>query len=122
MPDKPTLASDAKPAVDTFLHSLKPEVRRSFLGLRALLINLGPDVHEEAQPDHVRYARKRTFAEARLVRNKLILAFPEGNRLSDPEGKLLRKGDERHLRVEANEELDGHVQQFVREAYRQARE
>lgn len=121
MQDKPSFAADAAPKVDTFLENLKPDARRGFLNLRALLVSLGADVRENVEKDHVTYARARPFVEARLVRGRLVVAFPEGERLRDPEGRLLRKGSERHLRIEASDDLDAHMQGFVREAYVQAR-
>lgn len=121
MPDQPMLAADAAPTIEDFLAKLKGNARSGFLSLRALLVSLGADVTEEPHENEVVYARARPFAIARIVRAKLHLVLPDGDKLPDPLGRLLRKGNERHVRLDDGDELDAHLQEFVRKAYVLAR-
>lgn len=121
MPDRPTLAADAGATLEDFLDKLPSRAKRAFLTLRALLVNLGPDVTETVRESEVTYARGKPFVVARLQRGRLLAVFPEGERLADPLGRLLRKGRERYLRLEEPDDLDAHAQGFARHAYVLAR-
>jgi hypothetical protein len=122
VPDRPTLAADAATAkLEDFLQKLPLGARRSFLSLRALLSNLGPDVTETVRDAEVVYARARAFVIARLQRGRLLAVFPDGEQLDDPLGRLLRKGRERYVRLEDADDLDAHLQEFARKAYVLAR-
>ncbi len=114
-------ATDVIPTVDDFLSNLQPADRKAFLSLRAMVVSLGGDVKERVHVTDVTYSRMRPFLVARHHHGHLNVAFPEGNTLQDPLGRLLHKGNERHLRLDNPDALDGHVQEFVRSAYTQAR-
>lgn len=120
-PTAPLPASGQGSALDLFLNKLSLQARRSFLSLRALLVSLGPDVHESVDQQEVVYSRARPFVVARLQRGRLLAVFPGGEALADPLGRLLRKGRDRYVRLDENEDLDAHLQEFARKAYVQAR-
>lgn len=120
-PTLPLPTSGHGSAVDLFMNKLTLQARRSFLSLRALLVSLGPDVHEAVEKQEVVYSRAKPFLIARLQRGHLLAVFPDGEALSDPLGRLLRKGRERYVRLDENEDLDAHMQEFARKAYVQAR-
>lgn len=111
---------DVAQSVDPFIASLRPELRRGFLSLRALLMSLGSDVAESSGPDEVTYERRKPFLVAKSVRARLHVVFPDGADLDDPLGRLLRKGGERYVRIEG-EDLDPHFAEFVKKAYAAAR-
>lgn len=101
---------------------LRPRPAEAFLALRALAVSLGPDVVERVDDGSVTYLRReRPFLVVRADRARLHLAFPRDLPLADPSGRLMKRGEERYLALEGAEALDGHVQQFVREAYAASR-
>ena len=116
-------AQDAKPGTDharltTFLQRMRADQRGAFLALRALALSLGPDVVERVEASEVTYLRRtRPFVTLRAGRSTPSLVFPVGLALEDPMGRLLRRGDEKHVVLDSAEDLDGHVQEFVRKAY-----
>lgn len=104
--------------VSEFHSGLKPRAAEAFLAIRALAVSLGPDVIEKVAGGTVTYLRRdRAFVVVQQARAKLHLAFPPGLGLPDPSGRLLKRGEERYLAVEGPEQVDGHVQEFVRKAY-----
>lgn len=105
-----------------FLKRLRPEPGGAFLALRALALSLGPDVSEQVADGGVTYCRReRSFLSVRPARSHLSVVFPEGLTLTDPMGRLMRRGPERYVNLETSDGLDGHVQEFVRKAYAAAR-
>lgn len=105
-------------SVAEFHHNLKPRAAEAFLAIRALAVSLGPDVVEQVAGTTVTYMRRdRPFVIVQQARAKLHIAFPPGLALPDPNGRLLKRGEERYLAVEGPENVDGHVQEFVRRAY-----
>jgi hypothetical protein len=95
---------------------MRSDQRNAFLSLRALALSLGPDVVERVEGSEASYARRaRIFAVLRAGRGTPALIFPHDVPLSDPMGRLQRRGEERFLPLDGD--LDGHVQQFVRNAY-----
>jgi len=110
-------ASTVERALSTFVERLRPEPRSAFLTLRALALSLGPDITERVTPSEVAYARRdRPFLVAEVLRNRLIAIFPPGTTLEDPNGRLLRRGEQRYVRLDRADDLDGHVQEFVRKS------
>lgn len=109
-------------AIADFVKRLRPEPRQAFLTLRALVVNLGPDVVEQVTASSVHYLRReRTFLKVEAVRARLSAAFPPTVPMEDPMGRLLRRGEEKYFRLERTDDLDGHVQEFVRKSYTLAR-
>jgi hypothetical protein len=105
-----------------FLGTLRHEHRSAFLSVRALIVSLGPEVVEQVSGSEVSYCRReRLFLRVRAAKSHLTLVFPEGVHLPDPHGRLLRRGDEWYVPLDTPENLDGHVQEFVRRAYVAAR-
>lgn len=105
-------------SVADFHGSLKPRPAEAFLALRALAVSLGPDVAESPSGGSVTYLRRsKPFLVVQHAKSKLHLAFPPGLPLEDPNGRLLKRGEERYVTVEGPEGVDGHVQEFVRKAY-----
>ena len=105
-------------AATAFLDRLRPETRGTFLAMRALVISLGPDVEERAGSGELVFLRRgKIFATVRAARSSLSLIFPPGITLEDPMGRLMRRGEERVVPLDAPEGIDGHVQEFVRKAY-----
>ena len=105
-------------SVAEFHQNLKPRAAEAFLAIRALAVSLGPDVVEKVAGATVTYLRReRPFVVVQQARAKLHLAFPVGVALADPNGRLLKRGEERYVAVEGPEGVDGHVQEFVRKAY-----
>lgn len=101
---------------------LKSAPAEAFLTLRALAVSLGPDVIERVGDNSVTYLRReRPFLLMRADRSKLLLVFPREIPLEDPSGRLLRRGEERYLVLDGPDGVDGHVQEFVRNAYSAAR-
>ena len=101
-----------------FHGSLKPRPAEAFLTLRALAVSLGPDVIEQVSGASVTYLRRdKPFLHVQQVKSRLHLGFPSGIPLTDPNGRLLRRGDERYVAVEGSDGVDGHVQEFIRKAY-----
>lgn len=136
MPERQTASAGAEQNASTledFLQRLSETAKRSFLSLRALVVNLGPDVTETVRASEVAYGRtggnasnghaaepgaeREPFVLARLQRNRLFAVFPDGEALDDPLGRLLRRGRERHVRLDESEEIDAHLQEFARKAY-----
>lgn len=104
--------------VQDFHGSLKPRPADAFLTLRALIVSLGPDVVEKVSGTSVAYLRReKPFLHVQQVKSRLHLSFPPGVPLTDPNGRLLKRGDERYVAVDGPEGVDGHVQEFVRKAY-----
>lgn len=104
--------------VAEFHGSLKPRPAEAFLALRALAVSLGPDVLERPSGGSVTYLRRdKPFLVVQQAKSKLHLAFPPGLALDDPNGRLLKRGEERYVTVEGAEGVDGHVQEFIRKAY-----
>ena len=104
--------------VAEFHSSLKPRPAEAFLALRALAVSLGPDVIESVSGGSVTYLRReKPFLHVQHARSRLQVAFPPNLPLPDPNGRLLKRGEERYLAVEGPEGVDGHVQEFVRRAY-----
>lgn len=104
--------------VQEFHGSLKPRSAEAFLTLRALAVSLGPDVVENVLPTSVVYLRRdKPFLQVQQVKSRLHLAFPAGVTLPDPNGRLLKRGEEKYVAVDGPESVDGHVQEFVRRAY-----
>lgn len=105
-------------SVADFHSSLKPRPAEAFLAIRALAVSLGPDVVERPSGTSVTYLRRdKPFVVVQQAKARLHVAFPPGIQLEDPNGRLLRRGDERYVAVEGPEGVDGHVQEFVRRAY-----
>ncbi|HET6405855.1 MAG TPA: DUF5655 domain-containing protein [Candidatus Thermoplasmatota archaeon] len=105
-------------SVSDFHGSLKPRAAEAFLSLRALAVSLGPDVVERPSGSSVTYLRReKPFVVVQQAKTRLHVAFPPGVPLSDPNGRLLKRGDERYVAVEGPEGVDGHVQEFIRKAY-----
>lgn len=101
-----------------FHGNLKPRAAEAFLTLRALAVSLGPDVTEQVSGTTVTYARRgKPFLVVQQVKTRLHVAFPSGVPVLDPNGRLLRRGEERYVTIEGSEGVDGHVQEFVRKAY-----
>lgn len=112
----------AHEALAAFLDRLRPEPKQGFLSLRALVLSLGPDVVERIEGSDITYSRReRAFLHARSAKQHLTVAFPPGLVLSDPMGRLMRRGAESYVPLDSGEALDGHVQEFVRKAYAAAR-
>lgn len=110
-------------ALSTFVERLRPEPRSAFLTLRAMALSLGSDVTERVTPNEVTYLRReKPFVVAEAIRAKLVMNFPVGTPLDDPMGRLLRRGEHRYVRLEKADDLDGHIQEFVRRSYEAARE
>ncbi|HEX2021780.1 MAG TPA: hypothetical protein VHH36_03655 [Candidatus Thermoplasmatota archaeon] len=108
--------------LSTFLERLRPDPRQGFLTLRALTLSLGPDVIEKVEGSDIIYLRRdRAFLFARASKQHLTVAFPPGLPLSDPMGRLMRRGGESYVPLDSGDALDGHVQEFVRKAYAAAR-
>lgn len=104
--------------VAEFHGNLKPRPAEAFLALRALAVSLGPDVVERPSGGSVTYLRRdKPFLVVQQAKSRLHIAFPPGLSLEDPNGRLLRRGEERYVSVEGPEGVDGHVQEFVRKAY-----
>ena len=104
--------------VQEFHGSLKPRPAEAFLTLRALAVSLGPDVIENVTSAGVVYLRRdKPFLMVHQVKSRLHLGFPPGVAISDPSGRLLKRGEEMYVAVEGPEAVDGHVQEFVRKAY-----
>lgn len=104
--------------VQEFHGSLKPRPAEAFLTLRALAVSLGPDVVEDVSSGSVVYLRRdKPFLQVQQVKSRLHLGFPAGVALADPNGRLLKRGEEKYVAVEGPEGVDGHVQEFVRKAY-----
>lgn len=110
-------------AISEFVKRLRPEARTGFLSLRALIVSLGPDVVERVTPNLVVYLRRdRQLVKVEAPRAaRLTVAFPPTIQVDDPMGRLLRRGDERYFKLDKQEDLDGHCQEFVRKAYAAAR-
>lgn len=90
--------------------------------MRALILSLGPDVQERVDDTTVTYLRRdEVFLTVQASKTRLVVAFPPRLELPDPMGRLLRRGDERHIAIEGAESLDGHVQEFIRRSYAAAR-
>lgn len=115
--------SESTTAIADFVKRLRPEPRGGFLTLRALVVSLGPDVVERVTPSLVLYLRHdRQFLKVEALRAaRLLVAFPPGLPIDDTMGRLLRRGEERYFKLERPDDLDGHVQEFVRKAYAVAR-
>lgn len=112
----------AENAVSAFHTRLKPRPGEAFLTLRALAISLGPDVVEKVTDAEVTYLRRdRVFLTVHSAKARLHLLFPPGVALDDPNGRLLKRADERFVAVDGPENVDGHVQEFIRKAYTAAR-
>lgn len=122
MSSPPADAQSTIPISD-FVKRLKPDARTGFLTLRALAVNLGPDVVEQVTPNAVIYLRRdRMFLKVEALRaSRVTAAFPPAVTLEDPMGRLLRRGDERYFRIEKPDDMDGHLQEFVRKAYAASR-
>lgn len=104
--------------VQSFHLRLKPRPAEAFLALRALAVSLGPDVVERVGDDAVTYLRRdAAFLVVQHARGKLHVGFPGGAKLGDPNGRLLRRGEERYVVVDGPEGVDAHVQEFVRKGY-----
>lgn len=117
-----TLAEESSepnaPTVGRFHARLKQRPGEAFLAVRALAVNLGPDVVERVTESTVTYLRRdRPFLTVQAQKARLHLIFPPDVMLEDPTGRLLRRGDERYLALEGPEGVDGHTQEFVRKAY-----
>ena len=110
-------------AISEFVKRLRPDPRSGFLTLRALVVNLGPDVVERVTPGSVAYLRReKPFLRVEALRaTRLAVAFPPAIALDDAMGRLLRRGEDRYFKLERPEDLDGHCQEFVRKAYALAR-
>lgn len=119
----PSPDAESTIAIAEFVKRLRPDPRAGFLTLRALVVNLGPDVIERVTPSTVSYLRRdKTFLRVEALRpTRLAVSFPPGTNVDDAMGRLLRRGDERYFRLERGEDLDGHCQEFVRKAYAAAR-
>lgn len=114
----PAGVAPAENAVSAFHTRLKPRQGDAFLTLRALAISLGPDVVEKVSESEVVYLRRdKPFLTTHAVKARLHLLFPVGIPLPDPNGRLLKRGDERFVAVDGPEGVDGHVQEFIRKAY-----
>ena len=101
-----------------FVRRLRPEARGAFLSLRALVVSLGAEVGEIVRRDGVEYRRReRTFLLVDVQRSRLLAIFPPDIPLPDPNGRLLRRGEKRYVALERADDVDGHVQEFVRRAY-----
>lgn len=86
--------------------------------MRALAVSLGPDVIEQVDESSVVYLRRnRPFLTVMANKSRLHVAFPAEVALDDPNGRLLKRGDDRFVAVDGPEGVDGHVQEFVRKAY-----
>lgn len=110
------------PSVSEFHGNLKPRAAEAFLSLRALALSLGPDVTERVAGAIVTYVRRdKPFLIVQQAKTRLHVAFPTGLILDDPNGRLLKRGDERYVAVEGAEGVDGHVQEFIRKAYTASR-
>lgn len=108
--------------LSSFLERLRPDPRTGFLTLRALVITLGPDVHERFEGNDLVYRRRdRQFLVVRAAKQQLSVTFPPGLPVPDPMGRLLRRGGEAYIPIESADTLDGHVQEFIRRAYAAAR-
>lgn len=113
-------STDTQSAADVaeFVQRLRPEPRKAFLTLRALVVNLGPDVVERVTPGGVHYLRRETpFLRVEAVRTRLRGAFPATIQHEDALGRLLKRGEERTFRLDRPDDLDAHIQEFVRKAY-----
>lgn len=118
MTPPPGTTRASQPDASAFLGSLRPAARPAFLSLRAIALSLGPDVNEQVTPGEVTYLRRdKPFARVRNTKSHVALVFPEGLPMEDPDGRLLRRGDERYVPLDKAESLDAHVQEFVRKAY-----
>ncbi|HVM44959.1 MAG TPA: DUF5655 domain-containing protein [Candidatus Thermoplasmatota archaeon] len=105
-------------SVSDFHSSLKPRAAEAFLALRALAVSLGPDVVEKAGSSTVTYLRRdKPFLHVQQAKSRLHVAFPAALGLQDPNGRLLRRGEDKYVAVEGPEGVDGHLQEFVRKAY-----
>lgn len=101
---------------------MRAEQRPCFLAVRALAMSLGPDVVEKVDGGEVTYLRRlRPFVILRAGRSVPSVVFPNAIPLEDPMGRLLRRGEERYVPLDAGSELDAHVQEFVRKAYAASR-
>lgn len=108
--------------VSTFLKRLRPEARNGFLSVRAVVVSLGPDVGEKLESNAMLYTRRdHPFLEIRGGRTQVNVLFPPDIHVDDPMGRLLKRGDERYLAIDASGDLDGHVEEFLRKAYAAAR-
>lgn len=104
--------------VARFHTRLKQRPAEAFLALRALAVSLGPDVVERVDDTQVAYLRgSRPFMAVHPAKSRLHLVFPSGIALDDPNGRLLKRGEEHYVTLEGPESVDGHVQEFVRKAY-----
>lgn len=119
----PSPDAESTIAIADFVKRLRPEPRAGFLTLRALVVNLGPDVVERVSPSAVTYLRRdRPFVRIEALRpTRLAVAFPASVTLEDAMGRLLRRGEERYFRLERPDDLDAHCQEFVRKAYSASR-
>lgn len=119
----PSSDAESTTAIADFVKRLRPEPRTGFLTLRALVVNLGPDVVERVASSVVTYCRRdREFLKVEALRpTRLAVTFPPALAPDDAMGRLLRRGDERYFRLEKPDDLDGHCQEFVRKAYAAAR-
>lgn len=111
-------AEATQPTASRFHARLRQRAGEAFLAVRALAISLGPDVVEKVTEGSVAYLRReRLFLTITPQKTKLHVAFPRGIAIEDPNGRLLKRGEERYLALEGAESVDGHVQEFVRKAY-----
>lgn len=86
--------------------------------LRALAVSLGPDVVEKVSDSTVSYLRRgKPFLTIHQAKSRLQVLFPPNTPLPDPNGRLLRRGDERYVSVDGPEHVDAHIQEFVRRSY-----
>lgn len=110
-------------AITDFVNRLRAEPRAAFLALRALVVNLGPDVVERVTQTAVLYLRRdRQFLKVESTRaTRLTATIPPGIDMEDAMGRLLTRGQEKYFKLEKSEDLDGHTQEFVRKAYAAAR-
>ena len=109
-------------AIAEFVRRLRPGPRSGILALRALAVSLGPDVIERVDDGRVTYLRReRPFLVVDAQRQRLLATFPTEIPLDDPMGRLLKRGEERYFRLDGPDDLDGHAQEFVRDAYAAAR-
>lgn len=112
----------AENAVSAFHARLRPRAADAFLTLRAIAISLGPDVVERVTDNDVTYSRRdRPFVTIHAAKARLHVLFPGGHALPDPNGRLLKRGDERFVALDGPESVDAHVQEFVRKAYAASR-
>jgi hypothetical protein len=108
----------AMSSVSRFHSKLKQRAGEAFLSVRALAMSLGPDVTEKVTDGSVCYMRRdRPFMTVSADKTRLHVAFPREIALPDPNGRLLKRGEERYVAIEGSESVDGHVQEFVRRSY-----